>query len=214
VVGVVRDAKQSALREPPQMQYYVPLGQERSPVSMTSVIQLLVRPRNNATDAIASLRQLVVRDLPDARFVRIAVLQDRIDPLIRPWRIGAELFGLFGVLALIVAGTGLYSVVAYITAQRTHEFGVRIALGARGRHVLRVVMSDSARAVVIGIPIGVAGPLLAARWLNPLLFDESVNDFAVIGAVGILVAIVTLVASAGPARCAMRVDPLMALRVE
>jgi len=214
IVGVVRDARRSSLREAPMMQCYVPFGQERGGLPFADFVELIVRPRAGASSANATLRALMVREMPEARFVRVSALADRIDPLIRPWRIGAELFGLFGMLALIVAATGMYSVIAYLTAQRTHEFGVRIALGAQRRGLMSIVLGNAFRVALVGTIVGIALSGIAAPRLEPLLFETSGRDWLVITVVAAVAGTVALIASVTPAWRATRVDPLVALRAE
>jgi predicted permease len=218
VVGIVADSRQAALVEDPTMQYYVPLGQERFRTGDHGVsLELLVRPRlmgSSLAPSAARVRVLIARLAPTVPFIRIQPLEDRIDPLIRPWQLGAELFGLFGGIALLVAATGLYSVVAYITDHRMHEFGVRMALGAQRRHVLALVMDRAVRTTLTGIALGVGLSLMLSRWIEPLLFHESSRDPLVIGAVGCVLMAVAVVASSLPASTALGADPLVALRAE
>ena len=124
------------------------------------------------------------------------------------------MFLAFGGLALVLAAIGLYSVMAYDVAQRTHELGVRIALGARASHLLRLVVGDGLRFAVIGIVLGSAISLWTGRWMAPLLFSESPRDPAVFGVVTSVLLCVALIASALPAARASRVDPNSALRSE
>jgi predicted permease len=213
IVGVVRDASRSSLREAPMMQCYVPFGQERGGLPFADFVEMIVRPRAGST-AIASLRELLVHEMPDARFVRVIPLEARIDPLIRPWRVGAELFAAFGLLALIVAAAGLYSVIAYVTTQRTHEFGVRIALGAQPGALMISVLGNALRVAFIGTMLGVGLSIIAAPKLEPLLFETSGRDWLVMVAVAAVSSLVALIASVMPAWRATRVDPLVALRVD
>ena len=124
------------------------------------------------------------------------------------------MFLLFGVLALVLAAIGLYSVIAYNVAQRTHELGLRIALGAHARDVLRMVLGEGLRFGLAGIGIGVAIALGAGHWVQPLLYEESAHDPIVFLAVAAVLAIVAVAASAIPASRAIRVDPSVALRTE
>jgi ABC-type antimicrobial peptide transport system permease subunit len=124
------------------------------------------------------------------------------------------MFLVFGGLALVLAAIGLYSVIAYDVAQRTHELGVRIALGARLADVLRLVMGDGVRFAVIGVGAGGVIALLAGRWIKPLLFDVSPNDPVIFAAVtGVLLAVAAL-ASMVPALRAAKVNPSVALRAD
>jgi ABC-type antimicrobial peptide transport system permease subunit len=124
------------------------------------------------------------------------------------------MFVAFGALALVVAGVGLYSVIAYNVAQRSHELAVRVALGAQARDVTRLVVGDGVRVAVIGVGIGGAIALALAGKIEPLLFDVSPNDPLVFASVGILVLAVAVVSSIGPALRAAKADPNLALRSE
>ena len=124
------------------------------------------------------------------------------------------MFLAFGLLALLLAAIGLYSVIAYNVAQRTHELGVRIALGANVGNVLGLVVGQGVRLGVAGIVIGGMISFSAARWLKPLLFQESARDPAVYALVAAVLLAVAVVASYVPARRAALVDPNVALRSE
>jgi len=120
----------------------------------------------------------------------------------------------FGILALLLAGAGIYAVISYSVAQRTHEIGVRMALGARQSDVLKMVMSQGLRLTAIGLGIGLCAALGAARLLAPLLYGIGANDPLTMIAVAVTLAAIALSACYLPARKAMRVDPSVALRYE
>ena len=120
------------------------------------------------------------------------------------------MFLLFGLLALVLAAIGLYSVIAYNVAQRTQELGLRIALGAHARDVLRMVLAEGLRFGLAGIGIGVAIALAVGHWVQPLLYRESAHDPLVFIAVGAVLAVAAVAASAIPALRAIRVDPSVA----
>ena len=122
------------------------------------------------------------------------------------------MFVAFGVLALLVAAVGLYGVITYNVAQRVHELGVRVALGAQSRDVVRLVVGQGVRFAMAGVLAGLALALLAAKWIQPLLFQQSARDPAIYGAVGALLVVVAVAASAVPALRATRADPNTALR--
>jgi ABC-type antimicrobial peptide transport system permease subunit len=124
------------------------------------------------------------------------------------------MFTAFGLLALVLAAIGLYSVIAYNVAQRTHELGVRVALGAQRADLLRLVVSEGFRLGIMGVVIGAAIALGAGRWLAPLLFEESPRDPVVFTVVAVALLGVSVVASWVPARRAARVEPTRALRYE
>jgi ABC-type antimicrobial peptide transport system permease subunit len=141
-------------------------------------------------------------------------MHDIVDPARGSWQMGATMFLAFGALALVLAAIGLYSVIAYDVAQRTPELGLRIALGAHARDVLRMVLGQGLRFGLAGIGIGAAIALGAAHWVQPLLYQESAHDPLVFIAVAAVLAVVTVAASAIPASRAVRVDPAIALRTE
>ena len=208
IVGVVEDARRFALREEPAMQLYVPRGQETS-ISGTT---LLVRPTpDDGVGAGTLRRELFARD-PSLAYVIVTALQDQIDPQVRPWRLGAAMFLSFGILAFVIAAIGLYSVIAYTTAQRTHEIGVRVALGARPADVLRMIVLSAVGIAVIGIGAGVLVALAAGSRIEPLLFDTSARSPVVFAVVIAVLLVTAFLAGLIPGRRATRVDPVIALR--
>ncbi len=210
IVGVVADVYRSRLREQPGTHYYVPKGQEHG-IGGTA---LIVRPRTDAASVIPDIRKLMLDMDPTIQYVYASPLQDSVDPQIRPWRLGASVFGLMGVLALLVAAVGLYSVMSYLVAQRTHELGVRIALGAQSADIVSLVFRGSVGMAMAGIAIGVALSLAAGRFIEPLLFAASARDVGVLGGVSLLMLGVAVLASVLPALRAKGTDPMEALRTE
>jgi ABC-type antimicrobial peptide transport system permease subunit len=210
VVGVVADAHMEKLREDAAMQFYVPYGQNDHIAGW----MLLVRPRGNIDRFVGDLRSTLTRAAPNARLIRVAPLANEIDPQIRPWRVGALMFGLFGALALVVAAVGLFSVVSYMLAQRTKELGVRIALGARASHVLGVMLGGAFVRATLGVAIGAAGALAVGPLVEPYLFETMGRDPVVLSIVSLTLLATTLVASALPSWKACRIDPIIALRLD
>ncbi|MEJ7617876.1 MAG: FtsX-like permease family protein [Pyrinomonadaceae bacterium] len=129
-------------------------------------------------------------------------------------RMGALLLGAFGLLALLLAAIGLYGVMSFSVARRTREIGIRMALGARGADVLRLVLRESMTLVALGIALGLLASLAATRLLASFLYGVSTTDPATFGGIAAILAAVALAASLIPARRASRVDPLVALRYE
>jgi predicted permease len=212
VVGVVEDVHRFNLKEEAAMQCYVPLGEERA--LGFGGRQMFIRPRGDLATLQATLRAEMLRMNPGLSFVRMQLLQDSIDPKIRPWKLGATMFGVFGALALLVAAIGLYSVISYIVAQRTHELGVRIALGARTREIASLVLRYGLGLAFVGVALGTILALNAGRWIEPLLFDTSPRDPVIFGGVAAVLLAVAVLACALPAWRASRVDPIEALRTE
>ncbi|HUF30509.1 MAG TPA: ABC transporter permease [Gemmatimonadaceae bacterium] len=210
IVGVVRDTHRDALREDPAMQYYIPFGQERGIGGTT----LLVRPRGVPMAAAESMRAEVRAADPTLGYIHVETLQERIDPQVRPWRLGATMFGIFGALALLVAAVGLYSVMSYTAAQRSHEMGVRMALGAEARDIRRLILRAGVGTAAAGVAIGAMLAWMGGRFVEELLFGTSARNGMVFGAVASCLMIVAVAASLIPARRATRVNPVVALRAE
>lgn len=211
IVGVVADARRGRLREDPHMHYYVPRGQEAGIGGTT----ILVRPATGDPEALAEVVRRALLELdPGLGYIEAQSVQEILDPQVRPWKLGVSVFGLAGVLALVVAAVGLYSVLSYLVEQRTQEMGVRIALGARAGSVVGLVLRDSLAMTLLGIAAGAALALVAGRFLQALLFDTSGHDPVVLGAVAVSLILVAVLASVLPARRANRVDPMEALRAE
>jgi ABC-type antimicrobial peptide transport system permease subunit len=137
-----------------------------------------------------------------------------VDPQIQPWRIGARVFVTFGLLALAIASVGLYGVIGYEVTQRTHEFGIRAALGASRRRIVLLVLGRGLGLAVVGIVVGVAVARAGARWLQPLLFATSAGDLGAFLFVVATLLAVAVAACVAPAWRAGSADPASALRAE
>jgi ABC-type antimicrobial peptide transport system permease subunit len=147
-------------------------------------------------------------------FVSGETLATRIAPQMRSWELGTSTLLFSGLLALIVSAVGTYSLLAYLVADRRHEIGVRLALGARVDHVAGIVVRWSLAMTLAGIAFGCLIAVLAARFMEPLLFRVSPRDPLVFASVAAILVVVALVASLAPGIRAARVDPLEALRTE
>jgi putative ABC transport system permease protein len=209
VVGIAEDIKALDVLGDQDMQYYLSIEQN-APAGAS----IFVRVHGNAAAQVEAVRKRLQRLMPGAAYVTVVPMRQIVDPRLSSWRMGATMFLLFGLLALILAAIGLYSVIAYDVAQRTHELGLRIALGAHARDVLRMVLGEGLRFGLAGIGIGVALALAAGHWVQPLLYQESAHDPLVFIAVAAILAVVAVAASAIPASRAVRVDPSIALRTE
>jgi ABC-type antimicrobial peptide transport system permease subunit len=152
--------------------------------------------------------------MPGASYVKVIPLSELLDRQTSSFRLGATMFLAFGVLALSLVGIGVYGVVSYNVIHRTHEFGVRAALGAQSRAIWGPVVFAALRFAVVSVVIGVTVALAAAPWLAAVLFNQSPRDPAVFAIVAAVVTTTTLLASGIPAYRATIVDPLVALRAE
>jgi len=129
-------------------------------------------------------------------------------------RFNMELIGVFAATALLLAAAGLYAAIAYLVSQRTREIGIRLALGAAPRHILRLMMGQGMRLTLIGIAIGIVGAIAVTRLMRSLLFAVAPNDVMIFGISSVILIVVALLACFIPARRATKVDPLIALRYE
>ena len=210
VVGIAENIRNNSLSDE-QGYYYYYLSSAQFHPQQTG---LFVRMHGNAAAQVETIRRRLQTVMPGASYVTVTPFADIIGQQTRSWRLGATMFVAFGLLALVLAAIGLYSVIAYNVVQRTHEMGVRIALGAELRDVIALVLRQGVGLGAIGIVIGGAIAYTAARWVKPLLFDESPRDPLIYGIVAVVLLAVAVVASAIPARRAARVDPTEALRSE
>jgi hypothetical protein len=213
VIGIAEDAAQQNLTDDPdsRFMYYLPLDQ----VDPSWGSQLFLRMAgHDAGGSVERVRLALNRAMPGQGYVSVQPMEDLLDRQRRSWQLGATLFVGFGVLALLVAAVGLYGTVSYDVAQRTHELGVRSALGARGVDLVRLVVGQAVRLAGAGVVLGLALALLASPWIQPLLFKQSARDPATYGLVAVLLLGVAVLASAMPSRRAARVDPNLALRAE
>jgi predicted permease len=208
VVGIAEDIRQE-LTGPPGYQYYMPQLQVAPARG-----DLFVRTRGDARTQVETLRRELQRLMPGIAYVNVRPLREFLDPTYRPWQLGATMFSIFGLLALVLAAVGLYSVIAYAVAQRTHEMGVRVALGAQSRDVVRLVVGDGLRLAVVGIVIGAGIALVTSRFVEKLLFNVPPKDPVTLTVVTLTLLAVAVAASLAPALRASRVDPSVALRSE
>jgi putative ABC transport system permease protein len=209
VVGVAENIKEQSLSGDSGYYYYVPAVQFNPTEG-----GLFVRTRGNAVGFREAVRKQLQREMPGASYVTVTPFSETVGQQTRSWQLGATMFVAFGVLALVLAAIGLYSVIAYNVAQRTHELGVRVALGARGPDVVRLVVTDGLRVAGVGVAIGVAIALWGGKWVKPLLFNVSPKDPTVFVIVALTLIVVAVSASWVPALRASRVDPNVALRSE
>jgi len=211
VVGVVENTRRFRLVEDPAVQFFVPRGQGPQ-WSHTGV--LVVRPAGDVARVAESLRRELQTRVPDAPFIDVSRLDELVNPQMRAWQLGATAFGVFGLLAVVVAALGLYSVLAYDVSRRLRELGIRIALGAGKGDIRRMVISGALRVAVAGAVIGFAIAIAAGPTVTPLLFQTSAHDpTAFLTAAAVLFA-VALLAAVVPTRRASRVDPIVALQAD
>jgi predicted permease len=210
VVGVAEDIhSQSIEPESKLFFYYMPALQWKPQEG-----GLFVRTRVDPTVSVEPVRRALQREMPGAAFVTVKPLGSIVGAKMRSWVVGATLFTAFGVLALVLAAVGLYSVIAYSVTQRKHELGVRLALGAGRMRVVRIVVLESVRFALAGVALGSVVAWAAGNSIGPLLFDQSPHDVVVFGTVTVVLACVAIVASWVPALHAAGLDPKTALEAD
>jgi predicted permease len=209
VVGVAENIRQNGLTGDQGLNYYMPIGQFH-PEAAT----VFARVRGRAEEQKELVRRTLQPLMPGDGYVNVTAMREIVGPRFASWQLGATMFLAFGCLALVLAAIGLYSVIAYDVAQRNHELGMRIALGARTGDVVRLVVGDGIRIALAGVAVGCLLALWAGRWIAPLLFAQSPRDPLIFGLVTAALLIVACLASGLPALRATRVDPNVALRME
>jgi len=209
VVGVVADSVIAAIGEDPQPAIYYPMRQRYSPTA-----SFQVRTSGNPKAVIGAMRAAIQPIDPNLPLTNFQTIEELIDQGLWAPRMGATLLGVFGLLALTLATIGIYGVMAHSVTQRTAEIGIRMSLGANKLQILKLILGRGMLITVVGAGIGVIGFLFLAPVVARLLFGVDARDPLTVGGVTLLLAAVALVACYLPARRAMRVDPIIALRYE
>jgi putative ABC transport system permease protein len=212
VVGVAGDVREWGIREPVIPQAYLPV-----PFAlMEGAFPLAVTVRTNAKSAggIAAMRDAVRGVDPSLAIFRPRTMSEIIAESMAGTTYQTALLAVFAVLALVLAAVGIYGVMSYGVSQRTHEIGVRMAIGASPGAVMKLILGEGLRLVALGLAIGIAGAFALTRSLSSLLYGVGAGDPLTFAGVAVVLAAVALAACAVPARRAMRVDPMLALREE
>jgi predicted permease len=209
VVGVIRDTKYDSIREPAPPTMYVPYVQGR-----VRAASFAVRTANDPVAQMGSIREAMRQIDPNLPLTNVTTQIEQIELRFAQEKVFAQACSLFGGLAVLLASIGLFGLMSYSVARRTNEIGIRMALGARGADVLRLVMRESMILVVAGVAIGLVAAFAAGRLVATLLFGLSPTDALTIAAATLLMLIVSAIAGYLPARRASRVDPMVALRCE
>jgi putative ABC transport system permease protein len=209
IVGIVGDVRDQSLNDDPGPMMYVPYAQ--SPIWGGEIITRTNLSGASVASTIRGDVRAIDKDLPvtDVEWMTEAISSSVEEPRFRTW-----LIGLFGAVALILAAAGIFGVISYAVTNRTHEIGIRIALGATPGHVMSLILGESARLLLIGLAFGIAVALALGRYLATLLFGVRPTDFVTFAGVAFVLAMVALAAAYIPTRRAMRVDPMVALRYE
>lgn len=207
IIGVVGDIRDRSLSSQPFATMYLP-------TRALSRANLVIRAQGDPLNLVGAIRREIRTLDPDQPVATIRTMNDWIDTAVATPRYQTLLLGVFAAVALLLATTGIYGVMSYVVAQRTHEIGIRMALGARRGNVLNLVLRQGMGLVFIGVVVGLIGAFAVTRVMSALLFGVTAKDPFTFVAVAVLLAVVAFVACYIPAWRATKVDPLVALRYE
>ena len=216
IVGIVEDVKHMGLTDEPMPTLYGPIPQApKSAVPfMANNLSLVVRTGIEPEALASTVRKELGSVDVDVATAGVRPMQQFLSAAVAARKFNFGLLGVFAATALLLAAAGLYAVIAYLVSQRTREIGIRLALGATPRHVLRLMMSQGMKLTLIGVMIGFAGALVVTRLMRGLLFGVAPTDLMTFGISAVVLIVVALLACFIPARRATKVDPLVALRYE
>ncbi|PYU89080.1 MAG: hypothetical protein DMG08_22755 [Acidobacteria bacterium] len=209
IVGVVRDFKYNDLRQEARSMFFVPIFQSESEFNSVQA-----RTDANPLGSVEPVRRLILAANPDIEIREFKTLEDQVDRSLTRERLLSKLTSVFGLLALVLAGTGLYGILSYAVARRTQEIGIRMAIGARGAEVRWMLLRDALVLAGIGILSGVPLALASGHLFRSFLCGLTPNDVPTLAGSVVLMLAVAVVAAYLPARRASKVDPILALRYE
>lgn len=210
VVGVTAYAHRGGLREAESAQYYLPMAMDAG----VDPRGLVVRVEGDPEEMQGPVVKALLAALPSVRLVRARTMRDLLDPEFRGWRLGMTVFTLFGILALVVAGVGLYSLLSFDVAERRREIGIRMALGSSTERIHAQVLTRALGLAGVGVAAGLVAAYLLAPRTAEVLYQVSPRDPAIFGIAAAVLLVAAAAAGVLPARRATRVHPTEALRTE
>jgi predicted permease len=209
IIGILVDFRDSALDRQSKPEMYTPFSSQEG-----WYMNFVVRTAQDPASIVSALRRQVAAIDKGVPVYQVATMDQLLNRSLAPQRFDLFLLGLFAALALILAAIGIYGVLSFGVTQRTHEIGLRIALGAHPRDIFRLIIREAIVLVLVGVTLGVAASVVLTRFMAALLFDVGATDPVTFVGVAVLLLLVTLAACYIPARRAMRTDPIVALRYE
>jgi putative ABC transport system permease protein len=214
VVGVIRDVKNMGLEIPVKPELFQPVQQASDDYDFYAPRDLVIRATANPIALIPQVRQIIRQIDPDQPISNIASLEETLGEEVSQRKLGITLLSAFAILALLLSSLGIYGILSYHVAQTTPEIGVRLALGAQPVSILGLILKRGMGLALLGVIIGLAGSFAVTRLMRSLLFGVSATDPSTFIAVSTLLLFVALIACVVPARRAMKVHPMSALRYE
>jgi len=217
VIGVSHDRHTAPGDTTTLYEAFVPLGSPGEPAGLAKLYPLTsvaLRVDGNAARVASEAQQALQEMLPEAPSIRVRPALSLFDRALRAWRLGARLFTVFGAIAVTLALFGVYSVLAYLIAQRGRELAIRIAVGATATDVSRLVLGETVRVTMVGVACGMVGSVLLGRGVRAFLFGVAPLDPAVYAGAAIGLTLASLAATILPVRRAVAIDPTVALRSE
>jgi putative ABC transport system permease protein len=214
VIGIVKNHQPVDLALPYLPAAFLPLAQAPRVPTLLNAETLMLRTSQDPTALISAVRQRLHELDPDQPILRIATVDARIADSLKPQRFNTTLMSLFAALGLTLAVIGLYGILAYTVVQRTHEIGIRLALGAQAGNIIAMVMKQGLSLTLLGLTLGLAGAVTLTRLLERLLYGVSTTDAPTFIAIALLLLAVAALACWIPAQRATKIDPLVALRHE
>ncbi len=209
IVGLVTDQRQDGLEKAPRQEFFIPYAQ-----GPTGSLIFVVRTTGDAGALLPQLKAAIWQSNKSQPFYSVTTMDQLVGDSMKARRFNLMLLGAMAALALALAAIGVYGVMSFITRQRTHEMGIRIALGAQAKDILRLVLAQGMTLTLIGVGLGLLASFALTRFLASLLFNIGTTDLVTYAAIPSLLAVVALLACYIPARRATKVDPLVALRYE
>jgi ABC-type lipoprotein release transport system permease subunit len=212
IIGVVGDVRQAGLDHEPLREIYFPY--QSNLIGWMSSMALVVKTRVDPETLLPAVSEAVRAVDRDQPVYRVRTMEQVISESLSSRRLNLWLLGVFAGVALVLSAAGLYGVISFLVTQRTREIGIRMALGAEARDVLRLMMGRGAMLAGAGVVIGLAGAFVFTRWLESMLYGVTTRDPITFATIPVLLVIVALLATYIPARRASRLDPTVALRGE